>query len=290
MHGMYEELCGAVVTDTDPPVMCCLSNPFKLVRKRFKVIKGSENDSDGPEASGVAKAISDEAWEAVWKVAGTVPPDTKPAARARLARRRLVIAMLRATWERRHAVASIRWSDLKRDRDGGWSARRERKGKGAEWAPVPDSVVGEINEFRKILGRPPFPTNDELQRSIFWLGGRTAGHDGPVSDETIYRAVKEVFNLAAAALDTQDRKHVAAELRRVGSGPHTVRHTMATQFMAGGGEARIAQKILGHSSIAVTTRVYDTKSVTEEREALEAQWRGKRDIAPAVKNDEAHNK
>jgi site-specific recombinase XerD len=47
---------------------------------------------------------------------------------------------------------------------------------------------------------------------------------------------------------------------------------MATQFMAAGGQARVAQEILGHASIATTTNFYDSRQVDEQLDAMQGQW------------------
>ena len=50
-----------------------------------------------------------------------------------------------------------------------------------------------------------------------------------------------------------DRARKAAGLR---GGPHTLRHSFAAAFLAGGGEMYLLSKILGHASIRITERTY----------------------------------
>lgn len=38
--------------------------------------------------------------------------------------------------------------------------------------------------------------------------------------------------------------------------PHRMRHTFATRYLQGGGDIYVLSKILGHSSVAVTEKVY----------------------------------
>lgn len=272
LHGFYEEMARVVVPGSVPPQSCCTVNPFKPFRRRFERLRHGVRGAAGPDAVGVAKALSDQAWSAVWEAACETAENASASQKKSAARRRLIIAMLRATWERRHAVAGIVWQDIQRTRGGVWHVRRDRKGQGAVWAPVPSQLVEEIALFRASLGRPAMASTDEGPRSIFWMGGQSAGYDGPVSDETIYREVKDVFEAAAKRLDTLGNSIEAAELRRPGAGPHTIRHTMATQFLAAGGQVRHAQEALGHSSMVVTTSTYDTRQDGEQAAELERQW------------------
>lgn len=274
LHGMYDELGKAVFGEPRQPAV--VLNPFKPFRRQFAV--KISNKGDDPDASGVAKALSDQAWALLWDVACEPLQEVRTAHDLRLAaRRRLGLAMLRATWERRAAVAELVWGDLRRARDGIWKVRRTRKGQGPVWEAVPDSLIEEIARFRAACGLPVIPGEAERDRSIYWAGG-SVGQRGPISDDTLYRDVKKLFELAARkvdtlGLDTKAAGDLKVELARAGRGPHSIRHTMATQFMAAGGEARRAQEILGHSSIAVTTRVYDTRTDRETVEALEDQWK-----------------
>ncbi len=81
-----------------------------------------------------------------------------------------------------------------------------------------------------------------------------------------------LFSRAATVATEQGDLESAAQLTRAGVGPHTIRHTMATQFMAAGGQARVAQEILGHASIATTTNFYDSRQVDEQLAAMQGQW------------------
>lgn len=270
LHGMYEELSSAMVGT--PPQAVVQLNPFKPFRRRYSAARGGTGKD--LEASGVQKALSQPAWSLLWETAcqTTVDPTKKLLA----ARRRLELAILRATWERRGAAAGITWADLRCTRDGHWKIRRNRKGDGMVWAPVPASVMEEISLFRRAVGLPPMPGADEQHRSVYYCGVGRAGRDGPMSDATLYADIKELFENAAAHAEALGLVDVSAEFRRHGAGPHSVRHTMATMFMSTGGQARQAQEILGHSSVAVTTKVYDSRTDQEQLAALTQQWEASR--------------
>jgi len=279
LHGMYEELAGAMVGE--PPQPAVVVNPFKPFRRKGKKKQKGKGALPGqapaPDAPGVAKALSDRAWSLLWHVTCDAHGDPANPRTGRVAaRRRLALAMLRATWERRSAAAEIVWGDLQRSRDGTWTLQRTRKGDGPVFEAVPESLMQEIALFRSAIDLPTLPGDDEAGRSMYWIGGRV-GAQGPISDDTFYRDIVELFKLAVKnvgqlELDATKAADLVKEFTKAGRGPHSIRHTMATQFMAAGGEARRAQAILGHSSIAVTTRVYDTKTNSELADALQEQW------------------
>lgn len=268
LHGMYDELAGAMAGEPPAPVLTY--NPFKPFRRQYS--SSLEDKAVDVDAPGVAKALSDEAWGMLWDVACEAPPAlASERARRVAARRRLALAMLRATWERRSAMAGLTWGDLQRSRERIWKVRRRRKGKGSIWEPIPPALMEEIEVFRRSCGFSVEKLDAEDARSIYWIGDHV-GADGPISDDTLYRDIKALLVAAAGRAGELERVDLVAEFTRAGAGPHAIRHTMATQFMAAGGEARRAQEILGHSSITVTTRVYDTRTASETAEALQDQW------------------
>jgi integrase/recombinase XerD len=71
--------------------------------------------------------------------------------------------------------------------------------------------------FREVLNRAARPWNDLARRRGVWRPGRLALQ--PIS-------------------------------------PHALRHTFATRFLQGGGDIYVLSKILGHSSVTVTEKVY----------------------------------
>lgn len=56
-----------------------------------------------------------------------------------------------------------------------------------------------------------------------------------------------LWKLLASACEKTGVEHIS---------PHTLRHTFATRYLKGGGDIYILSKILGHSSVAVTEKVY----------------------------------
>jgi integrase len=293
LNGMYEELGALSIGATPVPVVAI--NPFRPYRKQFNPRRQSRGRQN-PDAHGVAKALTDRAWDLLWKVAcqelvpqseasGLQTLDGQPRKRALAprpalqARRRLALSLLSATWDRRSSVAALTWADLTRSRDGVWMVWQQRKGSEPAWYPVPEGLIAEIALFRQSVGLQAMPQQEEMRRSLFWTGG-AVGANGPISDESLYRDLKVLFGRAATVATEQGDLESAAQLTRAGVGPHTIRHTMATQFMAAGGQARVAQEILGHASIATTTNLYDSRQVDEQLDAMQGQWERARAARP----------
>jgi integrase len=254
LHGLYQELTGAMLPSEQG--MAVKVNPFAPYRRKYTKTEARAAALNHPDAPGVGKALSRQAWGAVLEHA-RAQAESVP---AKMAAKRswILLRMFCAMWERRSAMASLTWADLQRTRDGVWSMRRDRKGKGAVWAAIPENAVADLLRWRRDVGLPAEATADELAKSVFWLGGRSAGHDGPLNDKTVYRIIKQLFEATAVQVESE-QPSIARELRRAGAGPHTLRHTMATMFVESGGDLRDAQKSLGHSSLD-TTSIYDNYS------------------------------
>jgi hypothetical protein len=170
-----------------PPAPVVSTNPFRPYRKQFNPRRKSRGQQS-PDAHGVTKALTDQAWDLLWKVAcQELMPESDSTAQQTLdgqprkralavrpklqARRRLALALLRATWDRRSSVAALTWGDLTRSRDGVWMVRQQRKGSEPAWYPVPPGLMTEVAHFRRAIGLQPMPQQEEMGRSLFWTGG-----------------------------------------------------------------------------------------------------------------------
>jgi integrase len=195
------------------------------------------------------------------------------------ARRRLALAILRGTWERRASAAALTWKDFRVTLDG-WTVRREIQGKEI-WEPVPEFITEEIRLFQTTCDLTSRPARDaDIGRSLYWIGGKV-GASGPITDATFYRDIGFLFELAARRANLTGRSQLASELDRPGRGPQTVRHTMATQFLKAGGRPEHAQEALGHAHVLYTLQTYTT-GADAKRQTLRAQWNrsGRVDIGP----------
>ena len=114
------------------------------------------------------------------------------------------------------------WLDLEER-----TARVIGKGDKERIVPIPHGCVAVLEHYRSL--RPAGADN------IYLIGRSKRG----ISTRTIARIVDE------AALRALGR-HVS---------PHQLRHSFATHLLAGGGDLRTIQELLGHASLS-TTQVY----------------------------------
>jgi integrase/recombinase XerC len=107
-------------------------------------------------------------------------------------------------------------------------------GKGSKQRMVPllPAVIAAIEEYRRLCPHA-LPANGPL-----FLGLR----GGPLNPRLVQRLVERI-RLALGLADTAT--------------PHALRHSFATHLLAGGGDLRVIQELLGHASLSTTQRYTD---------------------------------
>ncbi len=95
------------------------------------------------------------------------------------------------------------------------------------------------------IGRRQVPISPELTILLMSLGDDNFFWTGPGGHPLTYWGVKNAFR----------RVFQRAGLKGPKLGPHTLRHTFATEYCRAGGNVRVLQSIMGHESLS-TTMIY----------------------------------
>lgn len=123
-------------------------------------------------------------------------------------------------------------------------------------------VLGKGNKERMV------PFGVPAQRALeLWLGQARAVLANEPGEQALLLGVR------GGRLNVrQAREVIAKALHRLGdtaaSGPHALRHTVATHLLDGGADLRAVQEFLGHSSLA-TTQLYTHVSVDRLRQSYQ---------------------
>lgn len=108
--------------------------------------------------------------------------------------------------------------------------------------PAPDSLLARIREWQQ--ARDAGLGAESADGPLF----RNAG--GRISTSVVYHAVSGALKGLAAS----------------GKGPHSLRHTFATEMLNGGADINTVKEFLGHASLS-TTQIYTHVSFAEMRKA-----------------------
>jgi integrase len=182
----------------------------------------------------------------------------------RVARQRWIVALLFGLWGRRAEIAGLTMDKFRHDGKR-WTVELHRKGGHDEVIPVAPWVMQELTRYRQALGKPPLP-NPAIDKGVPAIAKlrEREGRSTAIADDLIYREVQAIGADAAAALrahevmtdlDPVDREMIAARLESVT--PHWFRHAGASMAInTGAMSLETASKMLGHSSVAITSAMY----------------------------------
>lgn len=166
-------------------------------------------------------------------------------------------------------LTRARMSDVYLAREGArrvWFWRLQRKGNRPADVPVRSEAIEALRRYRLHLGLPEYPGSSQDDGYLVWplVGPSTrALHRGTISND-----LSGFFNAAA---DEMADTVMADHLRQATT--HWLRHTGATRLLDAGVSIRHVSRLLGHSSINVTTRFYD--------HADREKWRSELENAPS---------
>lgn len=157
------------------------------------------------------------------------------------ARNDMIVKMFYYTGMRLSEIASLRTNSFSSDLA---TVRVLGKGNKERVIPIIDRLRSELNSYFLNISPPIICTNQS--NSLF-----LSNSGSPLSSSMIYRITRKTLSEAGV----QGRKS-----------PHVLRHTFATHLLNEGGDIRVIQELLGHTSLQATQR-YTHNSITTLRTA-----------------------
>lgn len=159
-------------------------------------------------------------------------------------RNRLILHVLVTLGLRTSELSGLKMVDIQ-ESDTGMSISIIGKGNIERTVPFPHGLVKMWTEYMQ--ARAAFIRAQKLDSIIAWVFISTRGNQ--LNTVEINRIVERC---ARKVLDNPETSGLYRELT-----PHALRHTSATLLLASGWDLKVVSKILGHSSVAVTSAYLD---------------------------------
>lgn len=223
-------------------------NPLSLIRRRNKTLTPQTGEAIAQE-----RFLDQETWGHLKAHIAALPQETRREIE-HFERIRFLFHFLYLLAPRVSEVASHPMNSFREFR-GKWWWFVEGKGDKRAKVPVNDEMLDALMRYRRFLGLDDLPTEDDVSPTLRSIKG-----DKGVSDNMIYRLVKETVNAAGKNIEVESPIS-ARKLRRASC--HWFRHTAVTH----GDDAGIGMKYLNlsarHEKIE-TTAIY--------QHAEDAKW------------------
>lgn len=282
---LWRPFTGPLMPGAQRQAVAVLGSLFSfLVDQRYLAVnpwRGLSPAAAPPTRIDAGRSLSLPQWRFVQRHVALLPPTS---ANRRL---RLAIDWLHATGLRLSELVAARLDDLVRSpADAGppaawWLQVRGPAGRQRE-LPLPDGLIETLSGYLASRGLDPDP-GAPANRGAHVLGQASdraerapnlpapAPHDAKagVGAGTVYRQLKRFFGDCAARLaaqgDATGARHLAA------ASTHWLRHTHARHLIGSGLPLPVAQRHLGHASLA-TTAAYLATDTAERLQAWRAAW------------------
>ena len=246
-------------------------NPLALTRHR--------RSKNAPRPS---RLLDVEFWEVVKATINAMPQST-PRERATHARVRWVFSLFFLCGLRISEVVGNTMGDFFRrtDRSGEdrWWLEVTGKGDKIRLVPITRELMLELANYRRALGLPTLPQENERTPLVVPVWWRAAAKDAAsyappqaLTRAAIHGLVKDVFEQAAQHLATTVGCSPARVERLRAASAHWLRHTAASRMADGDADLRHVRDTLGHASIS-TTSIYLHAEDDDRHRALEGSHR-----------------
>ncbi|MDA3919861.1 MAG: tyrosine-type recombinase/integrase [Salinisphaera sp.] len=216
--------------------------------------------------TGIERFLSNPELDALVAAAGALVDDAEQGFNnERAARLRFLLAWFLSTGSRISETLKSPMNAVYMTQEAGqlqWNWRVVRKGGREDDIPLRDDALDALVRYRQHLGLPPYPSPRREEGFLVYSLRRTSRR--PLWRGTISQELKGFFHEAAGRLED-----AALRAHMMQATTHWLRHTGATQLLDAGASMRFVSKLLGHSSITVTSKIYD--------HADRATWRNEMD-------------
>jgi site-specific recombinase XerD len=210
-------------------------NPLALIKRRVRA-------GVAPAALGVERFLEQDQWQALLDTVASLPRESERQQRYQ-ERARFLLAMLYLLGPRVNEIASHTMGSFVEIR-GRWWWLVTGKGQKTARVPVNQDMLQALQVYRRFRGMRPLPEPGDPAPLIPNLSD-TAG----ITDNMIYRIIKDLVRQAAARLETAD-PYQAAKLRRAST--HWLRHTSITHQADAGIDLNYLRRNARHAKLDTT--------------------------------------
>ena len=210
------------------------ANPLALMRRRTH----QTLSHDGA----LERYFDQNQWQILLATVDDLPQDTERQ-QQHYERTRFLVALLYLMSPRVNEVASHTMSSFINTR-GRWWWKITGKGNRTGRVPVNTDMLKALQRYRLFLGLPALPSAGETTPLIMSLKGTTS-----ISDNMVYRIIKELLNRAAAKLEATD-SYSADTLRKAST--HWFRHTSISHQADAGIELQYLRRNARHVKLETT--------------------------------------
>lgn len=220
-------------------------NPFRLMRNKQRRLDN--------RAATVERYLERPLWDWFWQWGQRPVVGTRPSARYAAERFTFVVGFAYLLAPRLSEMTNARMNDFI-EREGRWWWCVTGKGDKTARLPVSATMLALLEQWRVGLGLPPRPSEAEDTPVLRALDKRSA-----ITDNQLYRILKQAFVRAADALDAEEGHPPYVEALRQAT-PHWLRHTALTHQAQSGVELRYLAQTARHARLDTTARYLHTEA------------------------------
>lgn len=220
-------------------------NPFVLMRDKSRRLNN--------QTQRIERYLERPLWDWLWTWLNTRPVPEDARGRYEHARHRFIFGFAYLLAPRIHEMANATMADF-RVSEGRWWWHVIGKGGKQARIPLPEDMQACLQQWRQALGLAGLPGVSEHGPLI-----RALDKQRGISDNQLYRLIKEAFGDAALALEAEEgRREYIDALRK--ATPHWLRHTSITHQAQAGVSLRYLAENARHSRLDTTSRYLHTEA------------------------------